>query len=35
LLNQEHVDAAVRELFEEIGFTMTVDDYTLFSGNPV
>jgi 8-oxo-dGTP pyrophosphatase MutT (NUDIX family) len=23
---EEHVDAAVRELFEEIGLTLTVDD---------
>jgi 8-oxo-dGTP pyrophosphatase MutT (NUDIX family) len=35
LPNDEHVDAAVRELFEEIGLTLTVDDLTLLSGNIV
>jgi ADP-ribose pyrophosphatase YjhB (NUDIX family) len=30
--NEEHVDAAVRELFEETGLILTPDDLTLLSG---
>jgi 8-oxo-dGTP pyrophosphatase MutT (NUDIX family) len=33
LRKEEHVDAAVRDLFEETGLTLTVDDFTLMSGN--
>jgi 8-oxo-dGTP pyrophosphatase MutT (NUDIX family) len=29
--NEEHVDAAVRELYEEIGLILTPDDLTLLS----
>jgi 8-oxo-dGTP pyrophosphatase MutT (NUDIX family) len=32
LPSEEYVDAAVRELFKEIGLTLTVDDLTLVSG---
>jgi 8-oxo-dGTP pyrophosphatase MutT (NUDIX family) len=32
LPNEKHVDAAVRELFEETGLTMTVDNLTLLRG---
>jgi ADP-ribose pyrophosphatase YjhB (NUDIX family) len=35
LPNEEHVDAAVRELLEETGLTLTVDDLTFLSGNHV
>jgi 8-oxo-dGTP pyrophosphatase MutT (NUDIX family) len=35
LPNEEHVDAAVRELFEETCFTLTVDDITMLSNNLV
>jgi 8-oxo-dGTP pyrophosphatase MutT (NUDIX family) len=35
MLNEEHVDAAVRELFQEIGLTLTVDDRTRSSYNHV
>jgi 8-oxo-dGTP pyrophosphatase MutT (NUDIX family) len=35
LPNEVHVDAAVCELLEEIGITVTVDDLTLLSGNHV
>jgi ADP-ribose pyrophosphatase YjhB (NUDIX family) len=35
LPNQEAVDAAVRKLFEETGHTLTVNDLTLLSNNPV
>jgi 8-oxo-dGTP pyrophosphatase MutT (NUDIX family) len=35
LPKEEHIDAAVRELFEENGLTLTVDDRTLLSGNHV
>jgi hypothetical protein len=31
----EHVDVAIRELFEENDFTLTVDDLTLLSSNLV
>jgi 8-oxo-dGTP pyrophosphatase MutT (NUDIX family) len=31
--NEAPVDVAVRELFEEIGLSMAVDDLTLLSGN--
>jgi 8-oxo-dGTP pyrophosphatase MutT (NUDIX family) len=34
LPNEEHVDANVRELLEEIGLTMTYDDLTLLSNVP-
>jgi 8-oxo-dGTP pyrophosphatase MutT (NUDIX family) len=27
--NEEHIDGAVRELFEEAGLTLTPDDFTL------
>jgi 8-oxo-dGTP pyrophosphatase MutT (NUDIX family) len=33
--NEEHVDAAVRELHEETGLTLTRDDFTLLSDAPV
>jgi 8-oxo-dGTP pyrophosphatase MutT (NUDIX family) len=33
LPHDEHVDAAVRELFEENGFTLAVDDLTMLSNN--
>jgi 8-oxo-dGTP pyrophosphatase MutT (NUDIX family) len=33
--NEEHVDAAVRELFEENGLTMTVGDLTMLSNHPM
>jgi 8-oxo-dGTP pyrophosphatase MutT (NUDIX family) len=33
--NEEHVDAAVRELHEETGLTLTPDDLTLLSDAPV
>jgi ADP-ribose pyrophosphatase YjhB (NUDIX family) len=33
LPNEEYVDDAVRELFESIGLTLTVDDLTLLSNN--
>jgi 8-oxo-dGTP pyrophosphatase MutT (NUDIX family) len=33
--NEEHVDAAVRELFAETGLTLTVDDITVLSPKPV
>jgi ADP-ribose pyrophosphatase YjhB (NUDIX family) len=33
LPNEAHVDATVRELFEEFGLTLAVDDLTLLSGN--
>jgi 8-oxo-dGTP pyrophosphatase MutT (NUDIX family) len=32
---EEHVDAVVRELREETGLTLTSDDLTLLSNNPV
>jgi ADP-ribose pyrophosphatase YjhB (NUDIX family) len=32
--NEDPVDAAVRELFEKIDLTLTVDDLTLLSNNP-
>jgi 8-oxo-dGTP pyrophosphatase MutT (NUDIX family) len=35
LPNGAPVDAAVRELFEENGLTLTSDDLTMLSGNPV
>jgi 8-oxo-dGTP pyrophosphatase MutT (NUDIX family) len=36
LPNEEHVDAAVRELFEETGLiTLIVDDFTLLDNNIV
>jgi 8-oxo-dGTP pyrophosphatase MutT (NUDIX family) len=35
LPSEAHVDAAVRELFEEIGLTLTVEDLMLSSGNHV
>jgi 8-oxo-dGTP pyrophosphatase MutT (NUDIX family) len=35
LPNEELLDVAVRELFEEIGLTLTVDDFTLLSNNHV
>jgi ADP-ribose pyrophosphatase YjhB (NUDIX family) len=35
LPNEELVDAAVRELFEETSLTLIVDDFTLLSGNHV
>jgi 8-oxo-dGTP pyrophosphatase MutT (NUDIX family) len=35
LPNEEHVDDAVRELFEATGLTLTVDDLTLLSNNHV
>jgi 8-oxo-dGTP pyrophosphatase MutT (NUDIX family) len=33
--NEEHVDAAVRELYEETGLILTPDDLTLLSDAPV
>jgi 8-oxo-dGTP pyrophosphatase MutT (NUDIX family) len=33
--NEEHVDAAVRELLEETGLTLTPDDLMLLSDAPV
>jgi 8-oxo-dGTP pyrophosphatase MutT (NUDIX family) len=33
--NEEHVDAAVRELHEETGLILTPDDLTLLSDVPV
>jgi ADP-ribose pyrophosphatase YjhB (NUDIX family) len=33
LLNEEHVDAAIRELFEESGLSLTVEDLTRLSGD--
>jgi ADP-ribose pyrophosphatase YjhB (NUDIX family) len=35
LPNEEHVDANLRELLEEIGLTLTYDDLTLLSDVPV
>jgi 8-oxo-dGTP pyrophosphatase MutT (NUDIX family) len=35
LPNEAPVDAAVRELFEKTGLTVTIDDLTLLSGNLV
>jgi hypothetical protein len=35
LPNEEHVDAAIRELFKETCFTLTVDNFTLLSSNHV
>jgi 8-oxo-dGTP pyrophosphatase MutT (NUDIX family) len=35
LPNEEHVDATIRELFEESGLTLTVNDLTLLSINYV
>jgi ADP-ribose pyrophosphatase YjhB (NUDIX family) len=35
LPNEEHVDAAVRELFKETDLTLTVDDLTMLSGDVV
>jgi 8-oxo-dGTP pyrophosphatase MutT (NUDIX family) len=35
LLNEEHVDALIRELLEEIGLTLTSDDLTILSDTPV
>jgi 8-oxo-dGTP pyrophosphatase MutT (NUDIX family) len=35
LPNEELVDAAIRELLEEIGFTLTPNDLALLSNNPV
>jgi 8-oxo-dGTP pyrophosphatase MutT (NUDIX family) len=35
LCNEEHVDAAVRELFEETCLTSIVDNLTMLSNNPV
>jgi 8-oxo-dGTP pyrophosphatase MutT (NUDIX family) len=35
LPNEEHVDAAVRELFEETDLILTGDDLTLLGGNHV
>ena len=35
LPNEEHVDAAVRELHEETGLDLTPDDLTLLSGEHV
>jgi 8-oxo-dGTP pyrophosphatase MutT (NUDIX family) len=35
LPNEEHVDAAARELFEKISFTLTVDDLSMFNGADV
>jgi 8-oxo-dGTP pyrophosphatase MutT (NUDIX family) len=32
--NVENVDVAVRELFEEIGLTLTPDDFTMLSNKP-
>jgi 8-oxo-dGTP pyrophosphatase MutT (NUDIX family) len=35
LPNEEHVADAVRELFEETGPTLTVDDLNMLSNNPI
>jgi 8-oxo-dGTP pyrophosphatase MutT (NUDIX family) len=35
LPNEEGVDVVVRELFEEIGLTLSLDDLTLLSDAPV
>jgi 8-oxo-dGTP pyrophosphatase MutT (NUDIX family) len=35
LPNEEHVDAAIREMFEETGLTLTPDDLSMLSNNPV
>jgi 8-oxo-dGTP pyrophosphatase MutT (NUDIX family) len=35
LPNEEHVDAAIRELHEETGLTLTPDDLTLLSDTHV
>jgi 8-oxo-dGTP pyrophosphatase MutT (NUDIX family) len=35
LSNEEHIDASVRELFEEVGLILTVDDLTMLSNNNV
>jgi ADP-ribose pyrophosphatase YjhB (NUDIX family) len=35
LPNKEHVDAALRKLFEENSLTFTTDDLTLLIGNHV
>jgi ADP-ribose pyrophosphatase YjhB (NUDIX family) len=35
LRNDEHVDAAVRDLLEETGHTLTQEDFTLLGNNPV
>jgi ADP-ribose pyrophosphatase YjhB (NUDIX family) len=35
LHNEEHVDAAIRELFEGTRLTLTVGDLTLLSSNPI
>jgi 8-oxo-dGTP pyrophosphatase MutT (NUDIX family) len=35
LPNGEHVDAAVRELFEETSLILTPDDLNMLSSNPV
>jgi ADP-ribose pyrophosphatase YjhB (NUDIX family) len=35
LLNEEHIDAVVRELFEETCLTLTHDDLTMLSDAPV
>jgi hypothetical protein len=35
LPNEAHIDADVRELFEEIDLTLTIDDLSMLSGNPV
>jgi ADP-ribose pyrophosphatase YjhB (NUDIX family) len=32
--NKAPVDAAVRELFDKTCLTITIDDFTMFSGNP-
>jgi ADP-ribose pyrophosphatase YjhB (NUDIX family) len=32
LPKEKYVDAAVRDLFEEIGLTLTVDNFTVLSG---
>jgi hypothetical protein len=35
LPNEVNIDADVRDLFEETGLTLTVDDFTMLSGNHV
>jgi 8-oxo-dGTP pyrophosphatase MutT (NUDIX family) len=35
LLNEEHVDAVVRELLHETSLTLTYDDLTMLSDAPV
>jgi 8-oxo-dGTP pyrophosphatase MutT (NUDIX family) len=35
LPNEEHVDVVVRELLEETGLTLTLDDLTMLSDAPV